>query len=234
MSYRLVIFDFDGTLADSFPFFVSVFNQVADRHAFSRIHPQELDCLRKLGAREIMAHPGMPRWKLPMVARTFMGLMKKHQSAIPLFDNIAQTLSHLDEKGLILAVVSSNSRENITHILGASCRHIRALECGVSIFGKASRLRRVMRRFDVEREQVIYIGDQPMDGEAAATAGIAFGAVAWGYGAYDAFHRLQPQEWFADVSEFGGYARNRLGGGCAARGLCQLRRLGWVQGSAPG
>ena len=47
MSYRLAIFDFDGTLADSFPFFVAVFNQVADQHAFNRIHPEELDALRK-------------------------------------------------------------------------------------------------------------------------------------------------------------------------------------------
>lgn len=201
MSYRLAIFDFDGTLADSFPFFVSVFNQVADRHAFNRIHPQELDSLRKQGAREIMAHLGMPRWKLPMAARTFMSLMKQHQRSIPLFNDIADTLRHLDEKGLILAVVSSNSRENITHILGPSCRHIRAFECGASIFGKASRLRRVMRKFDVAQEQVIYIGDQPMDGEAAATAGIAFGAVAWGYGAREAFQRLERHEWFANVSE---------------------------------
>lgn len=109
MSYRLAIFDFDGTLADSFPFFVAVFNQVADKHAFNRIHPEELDALRKLGAREIMSHIGMPRWKLPLVARTFMGLMKKHRSAIALFQDIADTLRHLDEQGLILAVVSSNS-----------------------------------------------------------------------------------------------------------------------------
>ncbi|MFV3332943.1 HAD hydrolase-like protein [Pseudomonas sp. NY15437] len=46
MTYRLAIFDFDGTLADSFPWFVGVFKQVADRHGFSRIHPQDLDSLR--------------------------------------------------------------------------------------------------------------------------------------------------------------------------------------------
>lgn len=148
-----------------------------------------------------MSHIGMPRWKLPLVARTFMGLMKAHRSSIRLFEDIADTLRHLDEKGVILAVVSSNSRENVTQILGFSGRHIRALECGVSIFGKASRLRRVMRKFGVAREEVIYIGDQPTDGEAASTAGIAFGAVAWGYGTYEAFHTLQSHEWFADVRE---------------------------------
>ncbi|WP_063914895.1 HAD hydrolase-like protein [Pseudomonas sp. p21] len=201
MSYRLAIFDFDGTLADSFPFFVSVFNQIADKHSFNRIQPEELDSLRKQGAREIMSHIGMPRWKLPLVARTFMGLMKKHRGSIQLFEDIANTLSHLDEKGLILAVVSSNSRENVMQVLGSSCRHIQAFEYGASIFGKASRLRRVMRKFCVAKEEVIYIGDQPTDGEAASTAGIAFGAVAWGYGTYEAFQNLQSHAWFADVNE---------------------------------
>ena len=201
MSYRLAIFDFDGTLADSFPFFVAVFNQVADKHAFNRIHPEELDALRKLGAREIMSHIGMPRWKLPLVARTFMGLMKQHRGSIPLFRDIADTLSHLEEKGLILAVVSSNSKDNVMRVLGSNCRHFRAFECGVSIFGKASRLRRVMRKFDMAPEQVIYIGDQPTDGEAASAAGVAFGAVAWGYGTYEAFRKLDAHEWFAEVGE---------------------------------
>jgi hypothetical protein len=35
-TYKLAIFDFDGTLADSFPFFLSVFNTIADRHGFKR------------------------------------------------------------------------------------------------------------------------------------------------------------------------------------------------------
>ncbi|AGZ35476.1 haloacid dehalogenase [Pseudomonas sp. SWI6] len=201
MPYRLAIFDFDGTLADSFPFFVRVFNQVADRHAFNRIQPEELDSLRKLGAREIMSHIAMPRWKLPFVARTFMSLMNNNRSSIPLFDGIADTLSHLDEQGLMLAVVSSNAKDNVTQILGASCRHFRAFECGASIFGKASRLRRVMRKCGVTPEEVIYIGDQPTDGEAASAAGIAFGAVAWGYGTHEAFHDLPSHEWFADVSQ---------------------------------
>ncbi|WP_259754996.1 HAD hydrolase-like protein [Pseudomonas sp. GCEP-101] len=209
MTYRLAIFDFDGTLADSFPWFVGVFNQVADRHGFSRIHPQDLDSLRTQGARQIMARLGIPRWKLPLVARSFTRLMKQQRSAIQLFDGIAATLAELDRQGVILAVVSSNSRENVTHVLGPCCRHIRALECGASIFGKASRLNRVMRQFGVTRDETIYVGDQPMDGEAAASAGIAFGAVAWGYGAPEAFSSLGQHRWFASIGQLQQLAQPR-------------------------
>jgi phosphoglycolate phosphatase len=47
MRYRLAIFDFDGTLADSFPFFVSVFNELAMRHRFRSIDLAEVERLRR-------------------------------------------------------------------------------------------------------------------------------------------------------------------------------------------
>ena len=37
MRYNLVIFDFDGTLANSLPWFSRVLNEVADRYRFKRV-----------------------------------------------------------------------------------------------------------------------------------------------------------------------------------------------------
>ena len=49
MKYRLAIFDLDGTLVDSFPWFMSVVNSVADRHGFRRLEPVQADAVRGLG-----------------------------------------------------------------------------------------------------------------------------------------------------------------------------------------
>lgn len=54
MRYDLIIFDLDGTLADSFPFFAGVFNRLATRHGFRGIEPAEVATLRGLSARELM------------------------------------------------------------------------------------------------------------------------------------------------------------------------------------
>ena len=48
--YTLVIFDFDGTLADSFPWFVKVFDTLAERYHFRRIMEQKGATLRGLSA----------------------------------------------------------------------------------------------------------------------------------------------------------------------------------------
>src|SRR5689334_10389007 len=77
MRYQLALFDFDGTLADSFPFFLSVFNTIADQHGFKRIDTSRAGELRHYGMRQMMDHVGMPAWKLPLASRTFMRLMKE-------------------------------------------------------------------------------------------------------------------------------------------------------------
>lgn len=191
MPYDLIIFDLDGTLADSFPFFVSVHNRLADRHRFRRIEPEEIASLRELSAREVMRHVGLPRWKLPLVARSFMQLMR--EADVRLFDGVGEALESLHRRGAAIALVSSNASENCRRILGEEhWRRLAHIECGASIFGKRRRIVRVLRATGTSPRRAIYVGDQVTDGQAARAASVDFGAVAWGYGAAQSLQRLQP------------------------------------------
>jgi phosphoglycolate phosphatase len=200
-SVALAIFDFDGTLADSFAFFLRVFNQLAERHGFRAVDAQELPELRRHGARELMSRLGLPARKLPAVTRDFIGLMRKDRASVHLFDGVTRALAALHAKGIALGVVSANSRDNVLHVLGEAARSVRYLECGVSILGKRARLRRVLRKSGVPKEAALYVGDQPTDLEAARAEGLAFGAVAWGYGDFDALCALRPEQQFHRVSD---------------------------------
>lgn len=187
MTYRLAMFDFDGTLADSFPFFLSVFNTVADRHAFRRIDVARAGELRHLGVRQMMDHAGLPAWKLPLASKTFMAMMQDSAHEIPLFDGIADALRHLHGRGVRLTVVSSNSEHNVRAVLGPELTALVArFDCGMSVFGKASRIRAVLKACGAAPTDALYIGDQATDAEAARKAGVAFGAVHWGYATIEA------------------------------------------------
>lgn len=200
MSYDLIIFDLDGTLADSFAFFVSVHNQLADRHGFRRIAPAEIDALRGRSAREVMRHVRLPRWKLPWVARSFVRLMRA--ADIPLFAGVGPMLQQLERSGAALALVSSNAADNCRRILGdAHWQRLVHVECGASILGKRRRIARVLRATGIEPARAIYVGDQITDAEAARAAGVAFGAVAWGYATRASLERLQPAHLFDAVEE---------------------------------
>ena len=201
MKYRLAIFDFDGTLADSFPFFIRVFNQLAEQHGFKGIDPDLAHTYRGYDARQIMEQVGMPAWKLPLVAKSFISLMRQNAASISLFEHTDDMLLHLANKGVTLAIVSSNSYDNVSQILGAAnTRLISQFECGVSIFGKSARIHKVLKKTGIPCSEAIYIGDQVTDLEAARKENVAFGAVSWGYGTIESLREHFAEEEFDSVS----------------------------------
>jgi phosphoglycolate phosphatase len=200
--YRLAIFDFDGTLADSLPFFLSIFNEQAARHGFRPIDPTEVPALRHLDARRMMRHVGLPAWKLPTVAASFIEAMRRQNGQIRPFAGMEESLARLAGADLPLAVVTSNARDNVQRILGeATMARLVHLDCGMSIFGKASRLRKTLKATGVAGHQAIYIGDQLTDLEAARSAGLAFGAVGWGYGTLESLRNGRPDEVFEEFAD---------------------------------
>ncbi len=200
--YKLAIFDFDGTLADSFPFFMRVFNQIAEQHGFKTIDPDSASNFRHYTAKQLMKEVGLPTWKLPFVAKNFISLMQQNQSSISLFGHVDEMLLHLSNAGVMLAIVSSNSYDNISQVLGPTNTNLmREFECGMSIFGKASRIKKVLKKTGIAPHEAIYIGDQVMDLEAARKENVAFGAVAWGYGAIESLRAHTPEHEFHHVLE---------------------------------
>lgn len=200
-SYRLVAFDFDGTLADTFPWFCANLNAVADRYRFRRVEAGETERLRRLGARDIVRNLGIPAWKLPLIARHMRGLATRDARAVRLFPGVPAMLDRLDAAGLVLAVVSSNSEANVRRALGERAERIHHYACGASLFGKARHLRAVARNAGVAPAAMLAVGDEIRDAEAAARAGCAFGAVAWGYNDPQALAGTSPALLFADPGE---------------------------------
>jgi phosphoglycolate phosphatase len=188
MKYKLVVFDFDGTLADSFSWFLETLNSVAGKYRFKRIEPHEIECLRGLSVRELMAHLRLSRWKVPLLAADMRRRMADGRAAIKLFDGVERMLERLAAQGIELAVLTSNSQENVRRILGArNAALVRHFECGASIFGKEAKFRKLLRRTGAAPADVLCIGDEIRDAQAAAAAGLAFAGVAWGYARPDVF-----------------------------------------------
>lgn len=202
MRYRLAIFDFDGTLADSFGWFVGIINQVADRYRFNRIEPHEVDLLRNHDARHNMRHLGVAPWKMPLVARDMRRRMTREIGGITRFPGVDEMLEQLAERGVAIAVVTSNSAENVRRVLGpANWARIRHVECGASLFGKRPKLRKVLRAAGVRPADALCIGDEIRDLHAARAEGIPFGAVTWGYTHAAALRALAPDEVFETMEE---------------------------------
>jgi phosphoglycolate phosphatase len=201
MKPRLVMFDFDGTLADSLAWLLEVFDTIADRFRFQRFDRNDLDGLRGLDFRTLMKRQRVAFWKLPFIVRHTRALMARDIDRIPLFAGVDPALARLAAGGARLAIVTSNSQGNVERVLGASVARFCALECGISILGKASKVRRLLKRLAVPPAEALFVGDEIRDAVAAREAGVPFGAVAWGYANLDALRAQGPARVFERVED---------------------------------
>lgn len=202
MRYDLAIFDFDGTLADSFPFFVSVVNALAHKHDFRPIDLSEVERFRGYDAMKMLHHVGLPLWKMPLVGRSYQALMSKSVASIPLFPGVNGLLRGLAANGITSALVTSNSDAIVRQILGPeNTALIKHFHCGVDLFGKRHKLHEVLRKAHCDRSRAIYIGDEARDLEAAKSEHIAFGAVSWGFNSVESLVALCPQELFTRMED---------------------------------
>lgn len=191
--YKMAIFDFDGTLADSGDWFLSIADDLADRFRFRRVPPDEIEGLRGHTTREVIRYLGIPRWKLPIIARHLHKRLADETDKISLFDGVEPMLAALQAAGVRLAMVTSNAEDNARAILGAdNIARFEQIECGASLFGKAPRYRRVLRRARLAAGDVVSIGDETRDITAARKVGIDAAAVLWGYARRDALAALSP------------------------------------------
>lgn len=202
MKYDIAAFDFDVTLADTMPWFNSILNTVADKYGFRKIDAAERDQLRHRDASEILKFLGIPLWKLPAIMAHVRTLMQEIDPSVHLFDGIPDALARLKAGGLRLAVVSSNSLENVQRVLGPDTAALfDDYECGTDLFGKAAKIDRLLQRHGTPPERFLLVGDEMRDIDAARKAGVRVGSVAWGYNHVDALRDRGPDELFMQVAE---------------------------------
>ena len=180
--YKLVIFDFDGALADSTRWMIEELTPLAARFGLRQVCEAEIESLRGCGARQILSRLGVQAWHLPFVAGHLRKRVAEDAETIKLFPGAKALLRRLAGQGVVLGLVSSNSAANVRRILGPEAAAlIEHYACGAPLFGKAAKFRKVVRRARVKPGETLCIGGDTRDIEAAQQAGLASGAVAWSY-----------------------------------------------------
>jgi len=199
--YRLAIFDFDGTLADSLDWFRASFHDVIARFDLTPITAEEIEAMRGLSAREIMARLNVSMWQLPAIVSDMRKRKLAAASQTSLFAGIPAMLSDLQRQGIKTAIVSSDSEASVRQVLGPTTAQITRFDCGAAVFGKHRKFRRVARKLGAKPSETICIGDEIRDIEAAKAASMDSGAVAWGYALPSALQAAGPTHLFNSVEE---------------------------------
>jgi phosphoglycolate phosphatase len=194
MTQKVIIFDFDGTIADTVDALVGIANRLAAEFGYAQITPEQLTILRNFSSREIIKYSGVSLIKIPFLVKKVKSELKNKIHELKPIPGIREALLDLQQSDYKLGIITSNSRDNVTAFL-----KINDLDClfefiysGVTIFGKTSIINNVMKQKQFKPEFVIYVGDETRDIEAAKKANIRVIAVTWGFNSPEVLLKQNP------------------------------------------
>ena len=191
---RYLVFDFDGTLANSKEAVLTALNQLADRHRYKRIEPEAIETLRKLSITERCKLLGWPVYKLPFLATELYQLYKKSIHTVTLFPGIKEMLEAAWESGCEIAIISSNSEQNIREFLQANeLNFIQHVICSSNIFGKDKSIKKFLKTHSLQSSEVLYIGDELRDLTACRKCKVKMAWVSWGFDSWDLVQAENPE-----------------------------------------
>lgn len=178
---RVVIFDFDGTLADVIPMLREIYAQMAIRRGYPVIDDPTFRKLQNGSLKDAMRFIGVKPWQLPGVMNEGRKLFYKKRKEVKLFDGVVQLIKELDGAGWKIYILSSNSPTTIRSVMRRE-----GIEHGVTVlkrpplFGKAASIKKLVRKYRLDPNNVFMVGDEVRDIDAANIAGVNGVAVVWG------------------------------------------------------
>jgi len=199
---RYVLFDFDGTLADTFSAGIEILNILAAEFRFRPLPPEEVSLARELSTRGLMKHLGIPRMKLPQISKRGTEEIGKRIDSIAPIPEMPELVRKLHAMGFRLGILTSNSEANVRAFLkNHDLEVFDFVKSSSKLLGKGSVLRHLMREFQLKTCEIFFVGDELRDIEAAQETGVHIAAVTWGYNSTQALSEAAPDYLFTKPSE---------------------------------
>lgn len=194
MAAKVVLFDFDGTIADTYQAIADITNQLSSEFGYKPIDREELLLLKNLSSREVVKRTEISIFKIPFLVKRVRTELGKEIANLKPIPDIDQVLLKLKEQGYTLGIITSNVKENVDLFL---CKNYLEdvfdfIYSSTSIFGKHRVIDRVIKQHNLIRSEIIYVGDETRDIRSARKSQIGIIAVSWGFNSAEILAEFQP------------------------------------------
>lgn len=209
-----LIFDFDGTMVQSKMAAVQIFNQLSEKYCGRTLDDQELAELWNLSIQDRFRALKVPLYKLPALVIEGKREYQKLVTDMQPIDGLRDILFELKEIGYSLAILSSNTTENIQRFLDEyQLPQFEFVHSATNIFGKDKAIKEIAKKHSIDRSQIIYVGDELRDVQACKKAGVKMIAVTWGYDSAALLAEAHPDYLCDSIADF----------------MCLLRKEGQIE-----
>jgi len=190
---NVIVFDFDGTIADSQRATEKLFKLLSKEFGFEQTNSNGFDIYKEKGAQEAIQLLGIPKKKLPAIIEKYRTNMSKLSNTLKPIKGIKNVLTELEKNGFTLGILTSNSEENVNRFLKANkMDFFEFVYSQGELFGKDTIMKQMLTDQNLVAENVIYVGDESRDIESAKKVNIEVIAVTWGYNSSEVLKKYKP------------------------------------------
>lgn len=204
--FDLIVWDWDGTLADSTGMITNAVLNAAEQVGLPTISVQAASNIIGLGLREAIhaLYGDIPAEQAQALAKQYTANYYAGESEIPLFAGAAETIMALSKRGFKLAVATGKGRRG----LNLALEH-----CGLGKYFHATRtvdecfskphpqmLDELMDALVVLPERTLMIGDTSYDLQMAQNAGVSAVGVTYGAQPAEQWQHINPIQRFNDFT----------------------------------
>nr|MCB5252660.1 HAD-IA family hydrolase [Candidatus Cloacimonadota bacterium]MDY0126972.1 HAD-IA family hydrolase [Candidatus Cloacimonadaceae bacterium]MCB5255763.1 HAD-IA family hydrolase [Candidatus Cloacimonadota bacterium]MCK9178607.1 HAD-IA family hydrolase [Candidatus Cloacimonadota bacterium]MCK9242789.1 HAD-IA family hydrolase [Candidatus Cloacimonadota bacterium] len=209
MSSPFLLFDFDGTIADSIHLGMRIANNLAPQFGIKPLSEEQFAHLRTMSIPKALKIIDLPFYKVPKAITLALVEYRKLIHELMPFAGIPEMLKELKELGCHMALLTSNTGENVKHFLDLHELHYFDWIEGTSgILKKHSSIRKQIKKHKLDKANVIYVGDEIRDITAARKSGIRVISVSWGFHTTDLLSRFDPDYLVEKPSEIVGLIKS--------------------------
>ncbi|MBP8691956.1 MAG: HAD-IA family hydrolase [Sedimentibacter sp.] len=193
MKYKHLIFDFDGTLADTEEANFIIYQKLAEKYNLRNITLDELGHLKRMSAKDVMAYIELKKRYLPFLLKKGKKLLTQDIKSINLCKpDIFEIIGRLRQMGIKTAIITTNSKKNVKLFLEAHNVDVIDLVVSAAMFGKEAKMKKIVRKGKLDLSEYLYVGDEIRDITAARKAGMDIASVAWGYNTVESLKSHKP------------------------------------------
>lgn len=142
---------------------------------------------------EFVRFLGVPAWRVPRLLTKGKRRLTERLSTIQPIPGIAEALPELATTVKRLGILTSNSEENVSIFLRAHhLERFSFIKSTPKLMGKARYLKKILKKYDLRNEEMLYIGDEIRDIEAAHESEVPVAAVTWGFNSQAVLEAASP------------------------------------------
>jgi len=203
MNVKVIIFDFDGTIADTIDAIVDITNNFSEEFGYKRTSQEELAKIKNFSSQQIIRQSGISIFKLPLIARKIKAELNKRIRTLKPIPGVKEALIELKSQESKLGIITSNSKENAVAFLESNQLQylFDFVYSGRTLFGKSKVITHLIKQENFNPEAVVYVGDEVRDIEAARKSKIKVIAVTWGFNSRQVLTQYSPDYVVSDPKE---------------------------------